>query len=88
MTPQEIKENNILLTEFLEIHYVVSTEIEAYYNDTSEEIFDGMGDRWEKAQEWSTEFYEAHKGEVWDGDWLDAVENFVSKKIKELQGGN
>jgi hypothetical protein len=44
----------------------------------------GTAFKWETAKAWTEEFQELHKDRVWDGDWLETVEEFISQKINKL----
>jgi hypothetical protein len=35
------------------------------------------------AIEWAEEFEQIHNGRVWDGDWFDAILDFIDKKMLE-----
>ena len=49
-----------------------------------EEIFtnEGTGGLYDLCIDLTTEFESIHEGRVWDGDWLDAVIEFVNEKIR------
>jgi hypothetical protein len=35
------------------------------------------------AIEWAEEFEQIHNGRVWDGDWFDAILDFIDEKMLE-----
>ena len=43
---------------------------------------EGTGGIYDLCFELTNEFEKIHEGKVWDGDWLDAVIEFVNEKIR------
>ncbi len=35
------------------------------------------------AIEWAEEFEQIHNGRMWDGDWFDAILDFIDEKISK-----
>jgi hypothetical protein len=77
-----------------ETHHEIVT-IVTYQLDRDTEIFGGMprlleeimstegtGGLYDLCIDLTTEFESIHEGRVWDGDWLDAVIEFVNEKIR------
>jgi hypothetical protein len=71
---------------YLETHYVVTAAIERAEDKALEEdinLFDGMGGKWQAAEEFSTEFEKKSEYRRWDGEWYDELEHFMEEKIKK-----
>ncbi len=45
---------------------------------------EGRGSLYELADEITKEFEELYKDTLWDGEWIDVLDDFISKKIDEL----
>jgi hypothetical protein len=52
-------------------------------NDLNDRFPDGTGEAMESAIMWAKQFTEGNKNRVWDGEWMDEIENFFNKKIKQ-----
>jgi hypothetical protein len=68
------------LREYLETLVMMSAELEA--RDLPMHLINYI----DHAIDWSEEFEQMYSGRnmrIWDGDWLDAIQEFVDKKISE-----
>jgi hypothetical protein len=36
------------------------------------------------AIDWAEEFEQIHNGRLWDGDWFDAIQEFMDEKFSKL----
>lgn len=41
----------------------------------------GTGGLYELAEELTDEFEKRHEGHEWDGDWIDAIDDFIKEKL-------
>lgn len=79
-----------VLNDYLETYHEIALHIESYYdseesNSLLSDLFEGKGQRWEKAKEWTDEFLKTHSETNWDEiDWFDTLDSFVVLKIKEF----
>jgi hypothetical protein len=68
------------LREYLETLVMMSVELES--RDLPMHLINYI----DPAIDWSEEFEQMYSGRnmrIWDGDWLDAIQEFVDKKISE-----
>lgn len=77
------------LDTFLETHYEIAAAIERGIDSENPFLMaqydlHGTGFKWETAKAWAEEFQLIHKGRIWDGEWLDTLEEFISEKINKL----
>ena len=42
----------------------------------------GVGRMYELANDWTDEFEKQNEGKEWDGDWFEAIEDFMLNKLK------
>ena len=45
----------------------------------------GRGRIWELAESLTNEFEKMHEGQQWDGEWFDAVDDFLEERFNELK---
>lgn len=72
-----------------ETHYEISSFInkEAESDETHSHVInlilamDGTGGLYELATELTDEFEALHEGKVWDGEWHDEIDSFLSHKL-------
>lgn len=75
---------------YLETHYVVVGCITHGLADESPVLMElyaaqGRAAMWELAETLTDKFEEQNKGREWDGDWEEAVWEFVGKELEELK---
>jgi hypothetical protein len=72
---------------YLESHYEITAAIERAEDKALMEedinLFDGMGSKWQAAQEFTTEFERTNQARQWDGEWHDELEQYMANKIKK-----
>jgi hypothetical protein len=77
---------DLLNEDFLEIHFeIVRCILETVENETPGNIQDvfqeyGTGGLYELSRQLATEFAQLHKDTLWEGDWIDTVEDFINRK--------
>lgn len=79
-------------TSWIETHYEIVSFIErelrknfpsGIIGDTQKSA--GIGGIYKLAEEWTNEFEEMNSGREWDGEYFDAIEEFMSNKNKNIQ---
>jgi hypothetical protein len=74
--PQDKKYPNGL-REYLETLVMMSVELES--RDLPMHLINYI----DHAIEWAEEFEQIHNGRIWDGDWLDEVQDFIDEKLSK-----
>lgn len=90
---QLIKENRSLISDLLETHYEVSSELSQnlnapapYRNEALQNLYKrgGRGAVWELAETITIEFAQKYESHQWDGEYFDFLEEFIESKLQEL----
>ena len=68
------------LKSWQETHYEVCTILG--FND--EDHYENSADQRDACSNWTDEFEQINKGRLWDGEWMEEIEQFVENKIKNL----
>lgn len=76
------------LSNWIETHHEIVKEVERIRNLDEDEQpliilnLDGIGGAWALAENLTDKFEQEHKGVEWDGEWFNAIDEFLTNEFK------